>query len=391
MKIAFVVQRYGLEISGGAELHCRWVAEHMRKHWEVEVLTTKALDYITWNNYYPDSVTEINQVPVKRFPVKKVRNPERFGKLQNFILANEHTAKDEIRWLEEEGPYSPALIQYLKNNQENYDYFIFFSYRYYHSFWGIKTVPQKSVLVPTAERDDIIHLNLFKDLFRTPQAFIYNSYEEKNMINTLAQNEEIPGEIVGVGSEIPDSFSTNEFLRENEIDGEYIIYLGRIDQNKGCAELFDFFLKFKKETGSDIKLVLVGSTVLKIPHHCDIIYLGFLSEEDKFSVLNGARFLCMPSFYESLSMVTLEAWAMQKPVLANARCEVLKGQCMRSNAGLYYSNYSDFREALTLLLSNFTLCEKMGKNGREYFLNNYTWEIIEEKYISLLERLGKEK
>ncbi len=53
MKVAFVVQRYGLEISGGAELHCRWVAEHMNKHWEVEVLTTKALDYITWKNHFP--------------------------------------------------------------------------------------------------------------------------------------------------------------------------------------------------------------------------------------------------------------------------------------------------------------------------------------------------
>ena len=390
MKVAFVVQRYGLEISGGAELHCRWVTEHMKKYWDVEVLTTRALDYITWENHYTTSSAVVNGVPVRRFPVVKTRNPERFGKVQNIVLKREHKEEDEILWLEEEGPFSPALIDYIKGHRDDYEYFIFFSYRYYHSYWGIKAAPYKSILVPTAEHDPVIYLKIFKDLFRKPRGIVYNSAEEKRLINTVSGNENVDGEIAGVGAEVPKELFLKKFCQKYGIKDDYIIYIGRIDKNKGCAELFDFFIRYKEETGSNIKLVLVGSTVLKIPIHPDIIYLGFLSEEEKFSALNKALLLLMPSFYESLSMVTNEAWAMNKPVLANARCDVLKGQCERSRAGLYYENYREFKEALLFFLDSARLRSCMGENGRKYFQDNYSWGTIEKKYLSLLERLEKE-
>jgi len=389
MKIAFVIQRYGLEIIGGAELHCRWVAEHLKKFFDVEVLTTRAYDYITWKNHYLKGEDTVNGIPVKRFSVSSTRDPKRFRRIQDYIMENEHKEEDELRWLEEEGPSSPSLIKYIKEHQSDYDYFIFFSYRYYQSYWGIKAVPHKSILVPTAEHDPVIHLKIFKDLFRKPRAFVYNSVEERNIINSLSQNEDILGDVVGVGTEIPSNFSSEEFYKKYKIDGNYIIYIGRIDENKGCDELFDFFLRFKKETSSDIKLILVGSAILKTPSHPDVSYLGFLSEYEKFSALDGALLLLMPSFYESLSMVILEAWALGKPVLANARCEVLKGQCLRSNGGLFYENYYEFKEALKLLLSLSRLRKAMGINGQEYFNQNYTWEVIENKYLSILDQLEK--
>ena len=391
MKIAFVVQRYGLEISGGAELHCRWVAEHMSKHWQVEVLTTRADDYITWKNHYHQGQEVINGLSIRRFSVAKKREPRRFGRIQSYILNNRHSRQEELRWLEEEGPYSPQLIQYIEDNRHNYDYFIFFSYRYYHSFWGIKAVPDKSILVPTAEHDPVIYLDIFRELFNKPQAIIYNSEEERKIINSVADNSHILGEVVGVGTEIPPSYSAQKFRQDYLIDGDYILYLGRIDENKGCGQLFDYFLRFKRQTGSEIKLVLIGSTVLRIPSHPDILFFGFVSDEDKFSALAGALLLVMPSFYESLSMVTLEAWAAGKPVLANGRCEVLKGQCLRSNAGLFYENYDEFSQALQLLLSSDQLRQALGSNGRNYYLKRYTWDIIEKKYLTVIAHLEERK
>ena len=388
MTIAFVVQRYGLEINGGAELHCRWVAEHMRKYMPVEVLTSCAHDYITWRNHYPEGEEVISDIRVRRFPVTKPRSPEKFGRLQNYILEREHREKDELAWLEEEGPTSPKLIHFIRKHESDYDYFIFFSYRYYHAYWGIHTVPGKSILVPTAEHDPVIHLKIFRDLFRMPRAFIYNSEEERVMIQTLSRNQSVPGLVVGVGTEVPSSFSAERFRQKHGVDGPYMIYVGRIDQNKGCPHLFDHFLRFKKDTGSDIKLVLIGNTVLKIPSHPDVRHLGFLPEEDKFDALSGAELLVMPSFYESLSMVTLEAWALGRAVLANAHCKVLKGQCQRSNGGLYYENYPEFREALKLLLASPRLRAVLGENGKAYYDANYTWDIIEKKYLAIMNELG---
>lgn len=387
MKLAFVVQRYGLEINGGAELHCRWIAEHMKKYSEVEVLTTRALDYITWENHYPLGTEDVNGVPVRRFSVTRTRNPARFGRLQRFILENEHWLEDELRWMEEEGPCAPSLIRYISSHAADYDYFVFFSYRYYHSFFGIYAVQEKSILVPTAERDAIIHLRIFQDLFNAPRAFIYNSVEERRMIEGLSRNRQIPGVIVGVGIEVQPSSSGERFRGRHGIEGDYILYIGRIDENKGCHRLFEYFLRFKKETGSPVKLILIGNAVLKIPSHPDLIPLGFLSEEDKFDALEGAQLLVMPSFYESLSMVTIEAWAMRKPVLANAGCEVLKGQCLRSNGGLFYDDYDEFREGLELLLGFEGLRRAMGENGRKYYNAHYTWDNIENKYLTIIRGL----
>jgi glycosyltransferase involved in cell wall biosynthesis len=387
MKLAFVVQRYGADINGGAELHCRWIAEHMGRHHDVEVLTTRAFDYITWKNHYPARPTVVNGVPVRRFSVRHPRRPDRFGRIQNLVLENEHREEDELRWLDEEGPRAPSLIRYLRRHVSDYDYFFFFSYRYYHSYWGVRAVPGKSILVPTAERDPVIHLRLFRDIFTLPRAIIYNSPEERAMINQVSRNENVPGDVVGVGSVIPPGYQAARFRSRHGIEGDYVLYIGRIDENKGFPGLFEHFLKFKVETGSPVKLLLIGSTVVGIPAHPDVMHLGFLDEQDKFDALDGALALVIPSFYESLSMVTLEAWALGKPVLANARCEVLKGQCLRSNAGLFYDGYDEFKAALALILESDSLRRALGENGRKYFAAHYTWDRIEAKYMALLDRL----
>ncbi len=390
MKVAIVVQRYGTEINGGAELHARYVAEHLARHVSVEVFTTCARDYITWANDYPAGESAAGPITVRRFAVSHPRDPRTFGGWSERVFAARHSVNDELAWLDAEGPTSPALVRHLVDHQAEFDFVLFFSFRYYHAYHGARAVPGKAILVPTAERDEALGLGIFPPLLRSVRAFMYNSPEERALLQAVAGTDAVPGVIVGVGSDVPASASADRFRQRTGIHERTAIYIGRIDENKGCAELFDFWTRYAEITPGGLTLVLAGTPVLPIPVHPRIKHLGFVSDEEKFDALAAAEFLIMPSYFESLSMVALEAWAMGKPVLANGRCDVLRGQAVRSNAGLYYDNYGEFVEAVRVLDGAPNVAATLGQNGSRFFRTHYAWPVVERKYLEMFERLAGE-
>src|SRR5436853_642921 len=150
MKLAFIVQRYGTEVLGGSEFHCRLLAERLAEQHEVEVLTTCARDYITWKNEYPQGTDRIKGVMVRRFPTSQVRDIDRFNEYSQWIFENPHTPADEMEWLKQQGPWSPALMEYLKRQHQQYDVLIFMTYLYAPTVMGLEIAPARSILVPTA-------------------------------------------------------------------------------------------------------------------------------------------------------------------------------------------------------------------------------------------------
>ena len=390
MKLAVVVQRYGQAINGGAELHARYVAERLSRHADVEVLTTCATDYVTWRNELEPGVEQVNGVAVRRFRVAHERDPNVFGLQSERVFEHAHSFADELEWLDAEGPTSPALVDYIRQHAAAFDYLLFFSYRYYHAYHGPRAAGAKAILVPTAERDQTVGLTMFQPLFRGVRALMYNSPEERAMIQTVSGNAHVPGVVVGVGSNVPAHTQPARFRQKHDIRGPFAVYVGRIDRNKGCNELFEFFLSYAREQYGRLSLVLVGNTLLPIPPHPRIRHVGFLDDAEKFDAMAAADVLIMPSFFESLSMVALESWAIGRPVLANGRCDVLKGQCIRSNAGLFYDNEAEFVEALRAIEQNRWLTAALGRNGRQFFREHYDWPVIERKYLDMLDRLSKD-
>ncbi len=390
MKLAVVVQRYGTEINGGAELHARYVAERLSRHAEVEVVTTCARDYVTWRNEWPAGLEQVNGVRVRRFPVRHERNPLHFGRLSRRVFERTHSIADELSWLESEGPASPALLRHLSEAAPDLDFVLLFSYRYYHAWHAARRLHTKAVLVPTAERDPAIGLSIFGPTFRGVRGVMYNSHEEQAMIHAATANQHVHGVVVGVGSDVPARTAPERFRRKFNIRRPFAIYVGRIDENKGCGELFRFFQRYAATFPRGLDLVLVGSAIMPVPEHPRIRHVGFLSDEDKFDAMAASDVLIMPSYFESLSMVALEAWALGRPVLANGRCDVLKGQCIRSGAGLYYERYEEFAETLYALESNGPLHTRLGHNGRAYFERHYSWPVIERKYLDMFDRLKRE-
>src|SRR6187401_2965537 len=390
MKLAVVVQRYGADINGGAELHARYIAERLSRHASVEVVTTCARDYVTWKNELPAGVEQVNGITVRRFPVAHERKPHDFGRRSVQVFDERHSIADEIGWLDSEGPASPALVRHVEQAAADLDFVVLFSYRYYHAWHLARRIPGKAVIVPTAERDPAIGLSIFGPVLRGVRGLMYNSPEERAMIHAATNNASVPWVVVGVGSEVPERTDPERFRRKFKIKRPFAIYIGRIDENKGCPELFSHFQRYAAAFPRGLDLVLIGSAIIEVPKHPRIHHLGFLDDRDKFDALAASDLLIMPSYYESLSMVALEAWALGRPVLANAHCDVLKGQCIRSNAGLYYENYEEFVEALYSLESNGPLHARLGRNGRDFFARNYAWPVIERKYLEMFDRLSRD-
>ncbi len=385
-----VVQRYGLDISGGAELHARYIAEHLGQHVDVRVLTTCARDYITWRNEFAPGLDVVNGVTVERFPVIREREALDFSRRSDLVFNQVHSLQDELDWLDSEGPRSPALIARIAASASEFDFLLMFSVRYYHAYHAARVATSRAVLVPTAEREPSLGLSLLPPIFRGARAVMYNSEEERALIEHLAPDASRPGMVVGVGSDVPTSVSAERARQTFSLHGPYLVYVGRIDANKGCPELFSHFLRYSSRAHRDISLVLIGTPIVQVPAHPRIHHLGFVSDQDKFDVIAGSEALVMPSYFESLSMVALEAWALGRPVIANGRCDVLVGQCLRSGAGLYYEDATEFEAVVEELLGSPALAEVLGRRGREYYQQHYSWPVIEHKYLEMLTRLSEE-
>jgi glycosyltransferase involved in cell wall biosynthesis len=419
MKIAFIVQRYGTEILGGSEYHCRLIAERLATRHTVEVLTTCARDYITWKNEYPEGTDRIRAVTVRRFAVAETRDLASFNEFSDSIFNNPHTAEQEMEWLRRQGPWSPALLEHLSRHHQQYDALIFFTYLYAPTVLGLRIAPGKSILVPTAHDEPAIHLGIYKDVFTLPAGIAYNTDVERRFLETHFSSRAVAEETVGCGVDLPqgrheqgreevagpvdeldlaDARDDDQphpehisgrgamFRRRHRLHGDFALYGGRIDPGKGCEELIEYFSTYVAE-GGDASLVLMGVKLMQLPEERWIRFAGLLSERERLHALEAATIVTVPSPYESLSLLALEAFAVGTPILANARSEVLVDHCLRSNAGLFYADRDEFVEALRLLLTDADLRRAMGRNGRDYVRKHYRWDVIMAKYDRLLAKL----
>ena len=389
--IAFVCQRYGLEVNGGAELYCRQVAEHLLEYYNVTVFTTCAIDYVTWSNYYAEGEEDINGVIVRRFPVVKERNQQEFASIHGLVFNNaRHTDKQEAEWVDKQGPVCPGLIEEIKKEYHMFKAVIFVTYLYYPAIKGLGLDLPNSILVPTVHDEPPVYLRCFDRVFKNAKGIAWNTPEERDFAyKRFPFIKRTPSVMTGIGVNLPTT-SLPEIPKELK-EERYIVYAGRIDESKGCREMFDFFLRYRQERNEKCKLVLMGKEVLTIPKHPDIIHLGFVEEDMKFAVMQKALALVLFSHFESLSIVVLESMLVGKPVLVTEKCDVLKGHCLRSNAGLYFDNYEEFRGELNYLIQHPKEYDQMCRNGREYVKENYQWDVIVGQYKRIIEHMNTDE
>lgn len=394
-KVAFIVQRYGMEVNGGAELEAKLYAERLCKHYEVTVLTTCAKDYLTWKNEYPEGEETINGVRVLRFPTVEEREVEEFRQIRTKMLELLNRSDEMIDdgmldlWLRKQGPNCPKLIEAVEASKDEYDAFLFMTYLYYPTVYGIPKVKEKAILIPTAHDEPYLRIPVYKKLFKELKGIFYNSRSEQTLVESLFDVKAVPAAVGGCGVTIPEEIDTAGFRSRYTIPDEYVVYAGRVDVIKGCKELLEFWHEYnsrrKAQKKDIIPMVLIGNNAMQVEASEEVFPLGFVSDNDKYAAIQGSMFLALPSPLESLSIAVLEAFSLNRPVLVNGNCLTLKDHCLYSNGGLFYHNYEEFEACMDYLLSHAREREEMGKNGKYYRYCNYDWDDIMRRLERLIE------
>ncbi len=383
--VAFVVQRYGPDVTGGSEALARAVAERLSPFHEVTVFTTCARDYVTWRNELPEGEAEESGVRVRRFAVEEERDLAAFNAFAEPLYVRHHTREEEIEFLRRQGPVVPSLVEALREEKGRYAAVVFFTYLYYPTYWGLQAAPERSVLVPTTHDEPPLAFSVYREVFARARAFAFLTPAEQELVRSRFGTGDRPAAIAGMGVEPAPPGDVAEFRARHGVGGPYALYAGRIDAGKGCAAMLAHHERYRHEKKGAADLLLVGRLAMPEPRQDGVRYLGFLSEEDKSTAMAGASAVVCPSPFESLSIVLLEALALGTPGLVNAGSAVLKEHCLRSNAGLFYSDGEEYAEALDLLVRQETLRRTLGAQGRRYVDAEYRWSVVLERWRSLVE------
>jgi glycosyltransferase involved in cell wall biosynthesis len=385
VKVAFVVPRYGVEVRAGAEGAARLLAEHIVSDlgWEAEALTTCAVDIRTWADEYAPGSVDVNGVEVHRFRSRSGRHPD-FDKLSETMMfvPRRATASDQERWIDQQGPVSPDLIDAVATTDA--DVVVFTPYLYHPTVRGIERVGRRAVLHPAAHEEPPLHLPLFRRVFGAAAGLAYYTLSEQRLVERTFAVASSRHVVLGLGidDEVPDGV--------NPIDGPYLLYVGRVDDGKGTRLLTELFGAYKRRRPGPLRLVLAGSVLDRPPAHRDVVLTGEVDEATKWALYRGALGFVMPSAYESFSLVLMEAWECGVPALVNGASEVLREHCERSSGGgLWFDSYATFEAALDRLQRDGDLRVAMGAAGRRYVEEHYRWPALVARYRGFLEGVAE--
>lgn len=392
MRLLFVVQRYGASVAGGAEQFCAQMATRMvdRGH-SVDVLTTTARSYVDWANELERGSTVIEGVHVHRLPVARPRDNELFSALNARVLAGHRPMPLHLQhaWMSMQGPFVPDIAPWLTQHASAYDVAAFYTYLYYTTWAGLPAAASlvPTLLHPTAHDEPPIHLPLFDLMFRLPHGFGFLTPEEATFVRRRFRSHRTSA-ITGIGIDLDPQADGARFRERMGLeDRPYLVYVGRLDPHKGSTELFDYFRVYKERNPGPLALVAVGEPVVVPPEHPDVFLTGFVDDQTRRDAVDGALALVQPSYFESFSLVLVEAWAQRKPALVQGRSDVLVGQSRRSGGGLPYVGYAEFEAAVDVLSSDGDLRARMAAAGRRYVERHYRWENVLDRYELLLDRV----
>ena len=386
MRLLHCVQRYGEDVAGGAEDICRAFAERLvRRGHTIEVATSAARDYVTWADHFDAETSVINGVKVHRFGVRNERSEAQFGTLSARVLGRKTPLAVQRDWLRVQGPDLPSMQEFLRHQSARFDAVVLHTYLYPTSALAATVVASRApiILHSAAHQEPPLALDVYDDLFARVDGISFNTPEERALVEARTRLA-ARCEVIGNGIELDSGGDGGRFRSRYGIDdGPLVLFVGRVDRNKGSDELVSYFREFRRRAPG-VTLAVVGQPVHPIEPQPGIVTTGFVDEQTKHDAFAAANVFINPSYFESFSIVLCEAFLHRRPALVQGRCDVLAGQVRRSGGGLTYSSYAEFDAALSRLLSDPALRSQLGEAGRRYTTENYSWGSLLTKYETFL-------
>lgn len=390
MKVVYVTPRYGEEVVGGAEHAARMLAERLVSQlgWEVEALTSCALDAGTWENALRPGEQRVNGVTVRRFATSGPRSRE-FLDLSWKVHRNPRLSRprDEQRWIDMQGPLVPELVDALADTDA--DIVVFYPYLYYPTVRGLPLVAPRSVLHPAAHDEAAIRMPVFTPVFAQAQSLVFQTDGERRLVERLFPVASKPQLLLGLGVE-PRKGDVNGFRERCGVgDRPYVLCVGRVDAGKGSMLLAEYFAEYKARNPGDLALVYIGPVMQPLQPHPDVVVAGVVSEDDKWAALEGAKALISPSPLEAFSLALVEGWTSGLPVLVNRACIATREHVERSGGGIWFDGYASFAVGLERLVGDGETSSRLAEAGRRYVDARFRWPSLIERYGRFLEQAAE--
>jgi len=388
--IAFVSPRFAEGTTvGGAETLLKNLALRLAaRNIKITFLATCADNHVSWENTLPPGTKQVGPIELIRFPVDPKKDAGAFAHIQDEIMREtDLDPTEERKWIEN-SVNSQAMYDHIRENADRYDVIITGPYLFGITWFAAQILPEKTLLIPCLHDEPYARLKIMKDLFEAVAGILYNAAPEALLAQQLYNISPEKGRLVGMGLD-PFEGDGDAFIRKYKIKRPYVIYCGRRETGKGTPLMTHYLSTFRERTGHDIMLLCTGSGDIEAPPEFQphIMDLGFVSEQDKHNAMAGARVFIHPSTFESFGIVLLESFLARTPALVHAGCNVLQWQCRQSGAGFWFRHYPDFEEELLLLLSDKKLRNNMGEAGRRFVVNQYAWNVVEQRLLNALTEL----
>jgi glycosyltransferase involved in cell wall biosynthesis len=386
-RIGLVPARYGPGITGGAEIVLAQLAHRLRpRGWDVEILTTCALDHHSWANELPAGESTDDGILIRRFPaVVDTPGAERAAVEAAILAGRPVPLSQQQRWIND-GVRVPELFHHLLDHARDYRVLVFTPYPFWPTFAGSQVAPERSVLWTCLHDEPYASLELFRPMFSGVAGLLFQTEPEHalghRLVPRLARHA-----LVGCGVEVPAGYDPAGFRDRYGIGGRFLLYAGRREGAKGWEDLLRAFAAaLTRRPDLPFTLVTCGGGPVRPPAGIAdrVVDLGFLPDADRDAAYAAADAYLQPSRYEAFSRTIMEAWLAGTPVLANGGSDVVRWHVERSGAGLTYDDDAEFTECLAFLADAPAAADRLAAAGRDYVLAHYRWEDVLDRIEAAL-------